>query len=143
MKYLVLALFMGISAEYSQNLADDSNISCARRLEIPLYPALADAARVSATVTAVVRVGPDGFAHEVHFDAGGGSTMQDLFVSSVKESLRASDFVDVCKGKIVRIQFEFALGDKVGSQRVVFGFPNHFTILAPAKIVQGDVTSKK
>ena len=50
------------------------------------------------------------------------------------------DVVNFCEypprpADVNRLLFQFSLGEQLGTQRFSFGYPNRFSILAPAKIV--------
>jgi hypothetical protein len=137
----IVCLVIGFTtAAGPQRVDDDCNTSCVERLEIPAYPALADAARVSGIVTAAIKLGSGGAVQTVTCDVRGGKGLvRDPFMASVEKSVRASRFATACNGRTVRLIFEFSLGEHVGRERVAFSFPNHFsilTILTPARVIQ-------
>jgi len=102
----------------------DSSMSCVERLEMPIYPALARAARVVGVVTATVAVSPGG-PIQVTTSAGG----HLLLTAAVETAIRASTFQASCTGKSVRLIFNFGL-DSNPAKRVSYGYPNQFWISA-------------
>jgi outer membrane biosynthesis protein TonB len=118
-----------------------SNAYCIERLQTPAYPKLADAARISGSLTATVKLGPDGSMQDAVLDMGTGSaTARRLFPPAVEQALRASAFRKDCSGRSVTLVFIFVLGENPDPNRlqqtVSFGYPNRFWISVPPKIVQ-------
>jgi outer membrane biosynthesis protein TonB len=74
----------------------ESNMSCVERLQMPVYPPLAAAARISGSVTAAVVVGSDG---SVRTKVAGHSILSP----AVENAIRASAFRKTCDGKSVRL----------------------------------------
>jgi outer membrane biosynthesis protein TonB len=108
---------------------------------MPVYPKLADMARISGSLTATVVLGPDGSIEKTLIDIGTASTTaRQLFPPEVEKALRASAFRKACGGKSVTLVFSFVLGEELDPQglpqRVSFGYPNRFSISVPPKIVQ-------
>jgi hypothetical protein len=125
-------------AAAAQGSADTSNMSCVERLDLPMYPRLADAARISATVMATIRVGSGGNIQGVASEVRGvGQTVKKSFAKNVEDAVRASRFAAACVGRIITVEFQFSLGEQIGTERASFAYPNRFTIFAPAKVVQG------
>jgi hypothetical protein len=121
-----------------QESADTSNMSCVERLDVPAYLRLADAARIAAKVTSVIRVGSDGRLQGVTSDVQAiGETVKAAFLKSVEGAVRTSRFAAACAGRTITVEFQFSLGEHVGTERVSFAYPNRFTISAPAKVIQG------
>jgi hypothetical protein len=106
----------------------DSNMACVDRLEMPVYPPLANAARITGSVTATVVVASDG---SLQTQAVG----HKLLAPAVEKAIRASTFLVTCGGKSVRLVFNFVLAENLApdklSQRVSFGYPNQFWISVP------------
>ena len=114
-----------------------SNMSCVERLGVPTYPRLADAARIAASVTSAIRVDSGEALQGVTTDVQTvGETVKAAFIKIVEEALRTSRFSVACAGQTVTIEFQFSLGEQVGTERVSFAYPNRFTIFAPAKVIQ-------
>ncbi len=115
------------------NQAEDSNMSCVERLQMPVYPRLAEQARISGSVTATVVVAPDG---SLQTKAAG----HPILAPAVEKAIRASAFRTYCAGKSVRLVFDFVLGEELDPdklpQRVSFSYPNQFWISVPPRIVQ-------
>jgi hypothetical protein len=112
-----------------------SNMSCVERLQMPVYPPLANSAGISGSVTATVVIAPAG-SIQTTFSSGA----HPLLSPSVAYALRASSFHKSCGGKSVRLVFNFVLGENFDPdklpQRVSFGYPNQFWISVPPRVVQ-------
>jgi hypothetical protein len=111
----------------------ESNVSCVERLQMPVYPKLAEAARISGTVNATVVVPSDG---PVQMKVAGHS----ILAPAVEKALRASTFRKACSGKSVTLVFKFVLADEFDPdklpQRVSFGYPNQFWISVPPRVAE-------
>jgi hypothetical protein len=121
-----LALSQGIPA-------DSTNSSCIEKLKMPIYPPLADKARLSGIVTVSVVLGPDASVQSISSEIVSQSR-KAIFVSAVEKSIRASLFAQSCGGKTVKLVFQFVLGDGTLSdhgQDVSFAYPNRFWISVP------------
>ena len=114
------------------NQDSESNMSCIERLQMPVYPPLAAAARISGSVTATVLVASDG---SVQTKVAGHSILSP----AVEKAIRASAFRKTCGGKSIRLVFNFVLGERLDpdrlSQRVSFGYPNQFWISVPPRVI--------
>jgi outer membrane biosynthesis protein TonB len=129
----ILAMVSAGTASAQSNQEVESNMSCIERLEIPRYPPLADTARISGTVTAIVTISPDGTVQKTVMEGNA----HPLLVPGVENTVRAARFSKTCGGKSIRLVFNFVLGqDRDNWQRVSFGYPNQFWISAPPRIVQ-------
>jgi len=127
-----------VCAAAAQESADTSNMSCIEKLDVPTYPRLADAARITASVTSVIHVGRDGRLQGVKSNVQAvGETVKAAFLKSVDDSVRTAKFAAACAGRTVTVEFQFSLGEQVGLERVSFAYPNRFTISAPGKVIQG------
>lgn len=93
---LALFCFALVGTAYAQD--SESNMSCVERLEMPVYPPLANSARISGSVTATVVVASDG---SLQTQAAG----HKLLAPAVEKALRASVFRSNCGGKTVRLIF--------------------------------------
>jgi hypothetical protein len=105
-----------------------TNMQCVERLEMPVYPPLADAARISGTVTAVVAIASDGSIRaktegHVHL------------TRAVETAIRASKFDKACVGKSVTLVFNFELSLDL-HPRQAFAYPNQFYIRSAARPVE-------
>jgi hypothetical protein len=123
------------------DLKAEPNTQCVERLRIPAYPKLADAARISGSLTAIVSLASDGSIQKTALDmADASATAKHLFRSAVEEALRSSAFRTSCGGKSVRLVFNFVLGEESDPnklpQTVSFGYPNQFWISVPPKTIQ-------
>jgi Gram-negative bacterial TonB protein C-terminal len=137
MRLLAIFAFMcAWNASAQPNQAVESNMSCVERLELPLYPPLANAARIRGTVTAIVTVSPDGTVQKTIAEVGA----HRLLVPAVEKSVRASKFSKTCGGKSVRLVFNFVLAEELDPdklpQRVSFSYPNQFSISVPPRMLQ-------
>jgi hypothetical protein len=114
------------------NQEADSNMSCVERLQMPVYPGLAEQARISGSVTATVLVASDGSPQT----KAAGHT---LLAPAVEKAIRASVFLKTCGGKSVRLVFNFVLGENLDPdklpQRTSFGYPNQFWISVPPRVI--------
>jgi hypothetical protein len=128
-----------LCAAAAQGRAETSNMSCVERLHLPMYPRLADAARISATVTTKIRVGSAGTIQGVASEVRGGvgETFRKSFLATVEEAVRDSAFAAACAGRTITVEFQFSLGEQAGTERVSFAYPNRFTVFAAAKVIQG------
>jgi hypothetical protein len=139
---LALTSTVGSWTASAQSKQDtESNTHCIERLRMPIYPKLADAARISGSLTATVMLGPDGSIQNIAVvTAGTSATAKRLFPPVVEDALRASALSNTCGGRSVRLVFHFVLGEGMDpnhlSQTVSFGYPNQFWISVPPKIVQ-------
>jgi hypothetical protein len=140
----VLALMSTVSswtASAQSNLDTESNTLCIERLRMPVYPRLADASRISGSLTSTVILGSTGSVQSIVLDTGGTSTTaKRLFSPAVEKALQLSAFSKTCSGKSVRLVFHFVLGEELDPnhlpQAISFGYPNQFWISVPAKVVQ-------
>ena len=112
-------------------------MSCAERLDVPMYPPLAAAARVSAGVVTTIHLGSGGSIDAITSELEPREPVRTAFLKSVENGVRASRFASTCAGRTVTVEFQFSLGEQVGPERVSFRYPNRFTIFAPAKVTQG------
>ena len=124
MRFLLTLALCAWPALAQSNQDADSNMSCVDRLQMPLYPPLAQQARISGSVTATVAVTSDG---ALQTEAAGG---HPLLAAAVEKALRASVFRGNCSGKTVRLIFNFGFDSDPG-KRVSFGYPNQFWISVP------------
>ena len=98
------------TASGQTDLNTESNASCVERLRMPVYPGLANAARISGSVTAIVTLAADGSVRATRMELGAASpTARRLFSKTVERALRASIFRKSCGGKSVRLVFNFVL----------------------------------
>ena len=115
------------------NQDGDSNMSCVQRLQMPGYPPLASAARISGSVTATVVLASDG---SLQTKAVG----HKLLVPAVEKAIRASVFLKNCGGESVTLVFNFVVAENFDldklPQRVSFGYPNQFWISVPPRVAQ-------
>jgi hypothetical protein len=120
--------------------AIESPLACVERLDMPVFPWVADTARLIATLSAAVKVGPDGRAAEVAFQVlAGNAGNGEIFKTPVERNLRDSKYSIACAGKTVTLVFDFIYATRSerapGLQMVTFVAPNRFDIsAAPRKI---------
>ena len=142
MRFLTAFFLIGLSAAHAQSEVDaGTNAHCVERLRLPVYPKLADAARISGTLTAAILLTTEGSIEKSVLDMGTASaTAKRLFQPAVEQALKTSAFRNDCGGKKVILVFSFVLGEDLGPnglpQSVSFGFPNRFWITVPAKVIQ-------
>ena len=88
--------------------AIESPLACVERLDVPMFPSLADAARLITTLSAAVKVGPDGRAAEVALQVlAGNAGNGEIFKAPVDKALRGSKFSVACAGRTVTLVFDF------------------------------------
>lgn len=120
----------------------ESNMNCVERMEMPVYPKLAEAARISGTLKATVTLDSDGAIRQpIVTDFGSApATAKRLFPPVVQEALRRSRFRKDCGGKSVTFVFTFALSEELNPnhllQTVSWGYPNRFWISVPPRTIQ-------
>jgi hypothetical protein len=129
---LIFALCAWLALAQS-NQGGESNMSCVERLQVPVYPPLARAARIRGSVEASVLISAD-----VSIQTTSGAHI--LSPSAVEKAIRASTFRKTCNGKSVTLIFNFVLGEELDRdrlpQRVSFGYPNRFWISAPPQVIE-------
>lgn len=76
------------------NQEADSNMSCVERLQMPVYPRLAQQARITGSVTATAVIASDGSLQTT-------ATGYRLLAEAVENAIRASVFLKTCGGKSV------------------------------------------
>ena len=133
MRLLLTLALCSWPALAQSNLDADSNMSCVERLQMPVYPPLANSARISGSVTATVVLASDG---SLQTQAVG----HTFLAPDVEKAIRASVFLKTCSGKSIRLVFNFVLGENFDPdklpQRVSFGYPNQFWISVPPRVDQ-------
>ena len=131
MRWLVLLAAVSATA-FAQEA--ESNMACVERLEMPVYPPLAAAARISGSVTATGVLASDGSVRTT-FSPGA----HRLLPPAVQKALGGSSFRKDCIGKSVTLVFNFAFGKELDPdrlpQRVSFGYPNQFWISVPPRVI--------
>ena len=111
-------------APAQSNQESEPNMSCIERLQIPVYPPLAAAARVQGTITATVLVASDGPPQTMV--AG-----HSILSPAVDKAIRVSAFRKTCGGKSVALIFNFVLHSDP-AKKVSFGYPNqHWISVVP------------
>jgi hypothetical protein len=110
------------------NQKAESNMSCVKRLQMPVYPPLAAAARISGSVTTTATIASGGsYATRVVGNA--------ILAEAGDKALRASSFQKACGGKTVELIFNFAFDSDPGKS-VSFAYPNQFWIYAPPQVIE-------
>ena len=108
-------------------------MSCVERLQMPVYPKLAEQARINGSVTATVVLASDG---SLQTKTAG----HKLLAPAVETAISTSAFFKTCGGKSIRLVFNFVLGENFDPdklpQRVSYGYPNQFWISVPPRVVQ-------
>jgi len=133
----IILFLLTAGVAVAQDSDNSANLACIERLEIPKYPALAESARVAATVTTSLRLESNGGVGTITSDVSNKTSkaVESAFVKTVDESLHSSKFLAACGGRMMTFVFQFSLGDQIGTQRFSFGYPNRFTILAPGHVM--------
>ncbi len=107
------------------NQESETNMSCVERLQMPVYPPLADQARIAGSVTATVVVASDG---SIQTEVVGHA----LLSPAVEKAIRASAFRKTCGGKSVTADVSTLCSIKIRLQvgresrsaiQTSFGFP--------------------
>lgn len=116
----------------AQTKQPDSNVACVERLQIPAYPALANAARIEGTITAAVRLSPQSSIERITSEVSAPSTRnaQPMLTSAVERTIRDAKFRADCAGKAVTLVFEFKLVTDGVDEKHFFEPPNKFLILS-------------
>jgi hypothetical protein len=124
----ILLTMAGVSC--AEQPADTSNAMCVTRLQLPVYPPIAQSARLSMSLTAVVALTSAGAAQTIAFEdiSGERSDLAKLFFPELERSLRASQFSAACGGKSVRLIFDFRMNGDPPNKMIWFAFPNRFEI---------------
>jgi len=127
----LIGLFaLSLAAAHAQDIAKgESNIACVARLSIPDYPTVPRLARISATITAIATLGPNGDVREFK-TAKPAPSMEKLFMPSIEKAVRESVFLPKCAASVVTIIFHFELSNSLPINAVAmsFGYPNEFWI---------------
>lgn len=132
--FLMLTICGGIS--FAQSDQDTgTNMACVERQEIPKYPPLAAAARISGRVATTVAIFPDGSIKGVSTKLLSGTTNARLLSPAVEEAVRASVYRKACGGKSVRLVFNFGFDDDP-NKAFAFGYPNQFWIFVVPPVIQ-------
>jgi len=85
-----------------------------------------------------IRAGTGGKIQDVTSEVRGvGESIKKSFWQNVEEAVRASRFAAACVGRTITVEFQFSLGEQIGTERGSFAYANRFMIFAPAKVVQG------
>ena len=119
-------------ASCAQHPAESSNAMCVTRLQLPVYPAIAQSARLSMSLTAAVALTPAGVAQTIAFEgiSGERADLAKLFFPELERVLRASQYSAACGGKTVRLIFDFRMNGDPPNKSIWFGYPNRFEIWA-------------
>jgi hypothetical protein len=133
MRLLLTFALCSWTALAQTNQDADSNMSCVERLQMPAYPPLAAAARISGKLAVTVAISPGGAIQKASVDVELGTVNAKLLVPAVETALRASAFRSDCSGKSVRLIFNFGFDSDQG-KAVSFGYPNKFWISVPPPI---------
>jgi Gram-negative bacterial TonB protein C-terminal len=134
-RFLLTLALCSWPALAQSNQEVDSNMSCVERLQMPVYPPLARAARIRGSVTVTVSIAADGSKK---------TTMSPsahlLLTAAIETALQASAFRTSCAGKSVTLVFNFVFGSELDQgrlpQRVSFAYPNQFYVSTPPQIIE-------
>jgi hypothetical protein len=138
---LALTSTVGLWKALAQSESNvEPNAQCVERLRMPAYPKLADQARISGSLTAIVSLSP-GSIQDTRFEMADATPVaKRLLTQAIDQALRASLFRKNCEGKPVRLVFNFVLSEQLDTnnlpQTVSFGYPNRFWISVPSKTIQ-------
>jgi hypothetical protein len=133
------ATLTGMSSSGPQ-AAIESPLACVERMDVPMFPSIADAARLVTTLSAAVKVGPDGRVADVAFQVlAGNAGNGEIFKTPVEKNLRDSKYSVTCAGKTVTLVFDFIYATRServpGLQMVTFVAPNRFEISVAPRVV--------
>jgi hypothetical protein len=83
MAFILILLNAGTAC--AQSPANSIGVECVERLDIPKYPAFADSARVTATITTTVRLAADGTVDRINSDISSakGKEVQNVFIKTI------------------------------------------------------------
>ena len=111
---------------------DRLNVPCVTRLQLPVYPPIAQSARVSASMTVAIVLSSSGSIQSIALEDVSGprpDSDERIFRPELERALKASQFAPTCGGKTVRLSFAFQI-DRHPPKSVWFEFPNRFEIAA-------------
>ena len=103
---LPLLLFVTFWGCGHNETTDASNMRCVKRLKMPAAdPAIAESARSSFEVTAVISLEANGRVQSVAFEGAsdGKPAIQNLFKPTIEKTIRESEFEPACAGQAVRM----------------------------------------
>jgi hypothetical protein len=113
---------------------DASNMRCVKRLKmLAAYPAIAESARSSFEVTAVISLEANGRVQSLAFEGAsdGKPAIQNLFKPTIEKTIRESEFEPACAGQAVRMVYVFRM-DMPSSITAIaaswFGYPNRIEV---------------
>ena len=115
-------------------MTDASNMRCVKRLKMPAaYPAVAESARSSFEVTAVISLEANGRVQSVAFEGAsdGKPVNQNLFKPTIEKTIRESEFEPACSGKAVHIVYVFRMDMPSALTAIAaswFGYPNRVEV---------------
>jgi len=138
---------LGVSPSAPRALQSSSEapLACVERLDLPVFPRVAHAARAIQSLSAAVRLASDGQLERVTFAAlePGEKRRPDrmaLFTTQVEKNLRASKFFASCGGRTLSFIFDFKYPTRSETgrdvQMVTFVYPNRFEVSVTPPIVQ-------
>jgi hypothetical protein len=115
-------------------MTDAANMRCVKRLKMPAaYPAIAESARSSFEVTAVISVEANGRVQSVAFEGAsdGKPAIQNLFKPTIETTIRESEFEPACAGQTVRMVYVFRMDVPSSITAIAafwFGYPNRVEV---------------
>ena len=136
MRLLLLLMCLTIAVQ----AADDSNMACVERLEMPTYPPLANAAKVTGQVVALVTLSADGI-RTLETKSGTGKA-HPLLAPTIEKSMRASTFSKDCADKMVTVVFHFVQDERLPLPQTAFGYPNQFWIVGVPNLLYVSPTAR-
>jgi hypothetical protein len=132
----ICLIYGTLAAQSPSSQKEGPNTNCIARLQLPAYPPLADAARVTANLGVEVVVGPAGHAKDLSITVAS-AREKGLFGPALEKAIQASKFDEACKGMKVNLIFHFILEDAPAAvPSTSFGYPNQFWISVPPRLVQ-------
>ena len=105
---------------------------CVKRLLVPRYPAVAQSARLSIDISAAITLSSDGKVESVVIADASDSrpTIKDIFLLTIEQSIRSSEFEPACAQKTVRIIYSFRMDAAPDVTASWFGYPNRIEVWA-------------
>src|SRR5882762_3684977 len=132
LRTLPLLVCLGVFGCSHGVATDPSNMMCVKRLQMPFYPPVPQAARTSIEVSAAITLTKDGTVQTVVLEGATGGRPDDerLFRPTIERTIRASAFEPACANKTVRISYAFRMNVAPDVTASWFGYPNRVEVWA-------------
>ena len=135
---LCVVLSLAMASCRRPAIEDRVNIGCVTRLRLPVYPPIAQSARVGPSMTVAVSLSDDGSPRSVTFEDVSVSGLRPdlverMFRPAIEGAMKESRFEPTCGGKTVRLVFSFQIGRDI--EKVYFLSPNRFEIHAKPELL--------